>query len=459
MHKGKIMKKLSIFVLTVVILGGLMPFQASAAPSLVTSRAALGGNDFIDWGDLGPPVPIPNPLCPADYVPSPFNITSNSCELPATVDNLSPLCPFWQRFRRVDEGSVLGTGWRGNFMLGDALLFTTVPSIGPVSITFDRPVSGAGAQVQPAAYCKFRATIKAFDVDNNQIASFTVYGTSTPAQNNTAIFLGVLDSTPTIKRIEFSVEQKVLLWYVCWPFAINQLDLVIPPFVDAGPDQEICSGSAQLAGQASCYGCVLWTGGSGTFSPNAATLNATYTPDPSELGSTVTLTLKACPLGPYAPQPTGDQCCDCTLPTEDQVDLTFFIPLECKITLDPAAATGTVLAGSPHTASVPVPAYLPATYEWIVTDEITNLITSTPPYGNAIEWVAPDVAVSIRINVKVTDANGCVCVYDPPLESIDTGIKINVMLRVPTLSEWGLIVFALLLAGLAISYRRKRHTT
>jgi hypothetical protein len=84
---------------------------------------------------------------------------------------------------------------------------------------------------------------------------------------------------------------------------------------------------------------------------------------------------------------------------------------------------------------------------------------SPPPNGNAIEWVAPTTAATIRINVKVTDANGCVCEFDPPIESTTTGIKINTLVPVPALSGWGLLAFVLLLAGLAISHRRKGQTS
>jgi hypothetical protein len=36
-----------------------------------------------------------------------------------------------------------------------------------------------------------------------------------------------------------------------------------------------------------------WTGGNGIFSPNRFAANATYTPAPSEIGNTITLTWNA----------------------------------------------------------------------------------------------------------------------------------------------------------------------
>lgn len=66
------------------------------------------------------------------------------------------------------------------------------------------------------------------------------------------------------------------------------------PLVNAGPDQIICAGSnvtlaGSLGGSATTG---TWSGGSGSFSPNAASMNAVYTPAPAEVSSgSVILTL------------------------------------------------------------------------------------------------------------------------------------------------------------------------
>ncbi|MBI4749666.1 MAG: PD40 domain-containing protein [Acidobacteria bacterium] len=64
---------------------------------------------------------------------------------------------------------------------------------------------------------------------------------------------------------------------------------------DAGPDQTVCDSNpnvtlAGVIGGSATTG--TWSGGAGTFSPNATTVNATYTPTAGELAAgTVTLTL------------------------------------------------------------------------------------------------------------------------------------------------------------------------
>lgn len=66
------------------------------------------------------------------------------------------------------------------------------------------------------------------------------------------------------------------------------------PVVNAGPDINSCAnaGASNLNGQVFNAGGGTWSGGAGTFFPNANTVNATYTPTPGEIASgQVTLTL------------------------------------------------------------------------------------------------------------------------------------------------------------------------
>lgn len=66
------------------------------------------------------------------------------------------------------------------------------------------------------------------------------------------------------------------------------------PTVNAGPDQTVCANNStvSLNGSFTIAGGAAWTGGTGTFSPNNTTMNATYTPSVAErTAGTVTLTL------------------------------------------------------------------------------------------------------------------------------------------------------------------------
>jgi PEP-CTERM motif len=183
---------------------------ANATPSLVTSRLALGGNDFYDWGDLG---------AVFTTIVDPSTILSDD-GLQATVENPSGL------FERRNEG----LGWGSNFANGDALLWTR-NTVGPMSITFNTPVFGAGAQIQRDARGSFTATIRFYDSSDILLSSFNLTGNNTGARDNSAIFLGGLDTTASIKRIEYSVDN------VSADFAINRLDIL----TDSAPVPEPAS--------------------------------------------------------------------------------------------------------------------------------------------------------------------------------------------------------------------------
>src|SRR6185295_18415725 len=80
------------------------------------------------------------------------------------------------------------------------------------------------------------------------------------------------------------------------PAASDTMTITInaPALADAGSDQTVCASSPNvlLAGSVSGVSGGIWSGGSGSFNPDATTLNATYTPSGAEItAGTVTLTL------------------------------------------------------------------------------------------------------------------------------------------------------------------------
>ena len=92
------------------------------------------------------------------------------------------------------------------------------------------------------------------------------------------------------------------------PDVIDFVDIEIFPeaIVEAGPDDVICEGENYLLAGASRSGsanAITWTStGSGTFTPNATTLNATYIPHASDAGNTIRLYIESNdPPGPCSP--------------------------------------------------------------------------------------------------------------------------------------------------------------
>ena len=201
-RSGGTMKRSYLIILIGTIVFGLLSTgsQLYAAPVVVTSRAALAGNDFIDWGGFGVPFTV---------VSNPSDISSNTSIITATVSMPSG------QFERRDQSN----GWDGNFASGDHLLWTEGNN-GPMVISFDNPVNGAGAQIQADIYGTFTATINVYNNADTLIGSFNLTGSSTANADNSTIFLGVMDTSNTIKRIEYSVSSG--------DFAVNQLDLIGP---------------------------------------------------------------------------------------------------------------------------------------------------------------------------------------------------------------------------------------
>jgi len=73
-----------------------------------------------------------------------------------------------------------------------------------------------------------------------------------------------------------------------------QISITPAPTVDAGSDQSICANNATAAlnGSVTIATGATWTGGSGTFTPSASSLNASYQPTATEIATgSVTLTI------------------------------------------------------------------------------------------------------------------------------------------------------------------------
>ena len=182
----------------------------NSAVTLVTQRAALGGNDLLDWFSLGQ-VFDPFSPDPSAFLPNSFSATSSGgLELnvdippPSSGSGITP--PF------VFQTGPLPNAIPTNFANGDFILFTGFnpvgfPSLGnpgPLTITFETPVLGAGTQIAVDDTPSFIASISAFDDAGRELGSFSVPGTSSLALDNSAVFLGVLSDAPNISRLVLS---------------------------------------------------------------------------------------------------------------------------------------------------------------------------------------------------------------------------------------------------------------
>lgn len=206
---------LSGLVLTTLLIALPSP---GLALSLITNRATLGESDRVDWSSLATTPPL-------TFLPNSFSATSETglgltVEIPpATQPGITPPLIFQT-----------SPAFPTNFANGDFILFTGLtPGLfpspgnpGPLAITFDKPVSAAGAQIAVDDITQFTAFISAFDSTNNLLGTFSAEGTSSLALDNSALFLGVDSDSANIARLVFSssVSERAL--------GINALSLKTP---------------------------------------------------------------------------------------------------------------------------------------------------------------------------------------------------------------------------------------
>lgn len=170
----------------------LLAFGSLASAALVTSRAALGGDDYIDWAQLA----LTDPST-FDPLVTPANVTSNLGRSAAVQNTGGGLY-------RFNEGD--GT-FGGNFTTGDALLFTLFDG-GDIDIEFAATTGRAGAQIQGGSGQAFRATISALAIGGGLLETWNVDGggVTTPRGDGSNIFIGISRTTNDIDRIVFSVS-------------------------------------------------------------------------------------------------------------------------------------------------------------------------------------------------------------------------------------------------------------
>ncbi len=174
------------------------------ALQFVSSRPAMSGDDYVDWGVLGPQ----NTL-----IPKPFTISSAVYGVQLTVDK-----PGGINFLRLDAGA----GWPTTGWDYPSLLFPNLQ--GPIEITFATPVRGVGAQAQ-GSLPTYKMLLDVYGEDGSLLGSFNV----TEGAFNPPIFLGVLDDNLIIKKVVFQCVDPATGNPAANGFVINRLELVTQP--------------------------------------------------------------------------------------------------------------------------------------------------------------------------------------------------------------------------------------
>lgn len=215
----------AVAAVTTLLTPLVSPVQSA---TLVANRTALGANDQVVWSSLGK---VFSPLTPnpAAFLPNSFAASSeggrglNVTIQPASSSSITP--PF------VFQTSLPPKGIPTNFADGDYVLlsgltpglFPSPGNPGPLSLTFDTPVEGAGAQIAIDDTTDFTAYVSAYDNAGNLLGAFQAPGTSSLALDNSALFLGVRSDTADISKLVYSssISDRAL--------GINTVSLVAVP--------------------------------------------------------------------------------------------------------------------------------------------------------------------------------------------------------------------------------------
>lgn len=193
--------------------------------NLITNIATFPETHRFDWDDL--PMKIVDVDDPA------------SCEIPADPVTRRvgfkvshpPTCT------KIKQGK--GAKWPGNFTNDDFIIYTD-KRVGPISIIFENPIKGAGAQIQERfgiskiGGAPFMGIIRAFDINNNPLIPpsppmsmpGSTFGKSNNAKDGSAIFVGLVSNAADIKSLEFDTR-GLDPHDLDGDFAINTLLLVI----------------------------------------------------------------------------------------------------------------------------------------------------------------------------------------------------------------------------------------
>ena len=189
------MKK-TLLLLSIAVLS-LATFAGADNFDTFSSRAQQNPSDYFDWGQIAPPGTL---VSTPQFVVS---FTGSNAGLVGNIDN-SP-------FLTMQEGVT----WTGNFDYGENLLWTGnvnlgIGGLGPMALVFFNPVGTVGFSIAADFYGPFTAYLTAFDVNGNQLFTYSANGVSNSLENGSALFLGLGDkSGDNISYIEYTISSSV----------------------------------------------------------------------------------------------------------------------------------------------------------------------------------------------------------------------------------------------------------
>jgi large repetitive protein len=172
----------------------------------------------------------------------------------------------------------------------------------------------------------------------------------------------------------------------CVPVSGSATINVLPPIVaNAGPDVTVCANlpAVNLNGSLQTATAAIWNGGTGTYNPNNATLNANYTPSASEIANG---------FAELILETTANQGCP---PGYDTIHITIVQPPTPSI-------NGSLVACANSSTSYSVAILPGCSYSWNVTGGTIN--GSSTSNSITVNWSS---AGSGTVSVTITNSSGC----------------------------------------------------
>lgn len=194
------MKSLRLLAVGLVMISAM---SAMATLEQVSVRADLPPTDAIQWGQFGPDATL--------VAPNSIGATDNG--------DLFQVFSQTGNLIRADQGGIL---WPGSFNPGEELIGTDGLDVG---IILNQGVQGIGANIEMGAYGNFTAEMDVYDLGLNYVGSEFVDGTTTPAADGSAPFLGVRSDQADIGAVVFSLYA----YDVTPTFAIDKVSLSSVP--------------------------------------------------------------------------------------------------------------------------------------------------------------------------------------------------------------------------------------
>ncbi|HEU4713369.1 MAG TPA: hypothetical protein VFS76_17495 [Pyrinomonadaceae bacterium] len=254
--------------------------------------------------------------------PPPCALTNDNidvCDLPAVTTHAlqgTASTDLTYSFNLVNSGGSAAFISSSDTNPSDGTISANVTTSGAGSYTITLTASNAGGSSEcPATVRVHQPPAAAAGDDAEQCETsgfaFQMNASSTvPTGGSRTWSIDAANSTTTASIVNASDEDPVItlngvgtvraVLTVSGPScanAVDTVDLTVSPKANAnaGADQAVCANNPAVTLNGSISGSALsatWSGGTGTFSPNANTLNAVYTPSAAEITSgSVTLTL------------------------------------------------------------------------------------------------------------------------------------------------------------------------